>query len=163
MAQSICTRLQKTRVPLPAGESSLNDQFENLLRRFHHHRGELSLHTNQPKLSLSSYNTFIQMLREQVGDQPRGKDQSLGVAWNELGCAYLQNDTPLDAGECFKKSIDPLGALEGATRISISMPLINLAFAYWLEGRFEDAASTFQDALVDREKEYGLNDETSFV
>ena len=121
MAQSICTRLQKTRVPLPAGESNLNDQFENLLRRFHHHRGELSLHTNQPKLSLSSYNTFIQMLREQVGDQPRGKDQSLGVAWNELRCAYLQSDTPLDAEECFKKSIDSLGALEGATRRDLAL------------------------------------------
>ncbi len=66
MAQSICTRLQKTRVP-------------------------------------------------------RGKDQSLGVAWNELGCAYLQNDTTLDAEECFKKSIDSLGALEGATRRDLAL------------------------------------------
>lgn len=76
MAQSICTRLQKHRVSYRAGQSDLDDQFENLLCRFHHHHGELSLHTNQPKLSLSSYNTFIQILRDQIGDRPRGTDQS---------------------------------------------------------------------------------------
>lgn len=86
MAQSICSKLQKTQMSLTASDSDLNDQFDNLLRRFHHHRGELSLHTNKPKLSLASYNTFIEMLRDQVGEQPKGKDQSLGVAWNELGC-----------------------------------------------------------------------------
>lgn len=42
MAQSICTRLQKTQIPLPAGDSDINDQFENLLRLFHHYRGELN-------------------------------------------------------------------------------------------------------------------------
>ncbi|KAL8671104.1 MAG: hypothetical protein Q9168_004386 [Polycauliona sp. 1 TL-2023] len=97
MAQSIFTRLRKHRAPFSLGKSEIDDQFENLLRRFHHHRGELSLHTNQPKMSLSSYNTFIQMLRDQIGDQPRGTDQSLGVAWNELGWAQLQNDNPLEA------------------------------------------------------------------
>lgn len=43
------------------------------------------------------------------------------------------------------------------------MPLVNIAFAYLHGGRFEEAASTFKDALVDREREYGLNDRTSFV
>lgn len=114
-------------------------------------------------MSLSSYRTFIQMLRDQIGDKPRHKDQSLGVAWNELGCAYMQNDDPKEAEICLKKSIDALGALEDVTRISISMPLINLAFAYWLQDRLTEAASTFEEALADREKEYGPNDRQSFV
>ncbi|KAI4126161.1 MAG: hypothetical protein LQ341_006907 [Variospora aurantia] len=162
MAQSICIRLQKHRVPFRAGQSDLDDQFEKLLRRFHHHRGELSLHTNQPKLSLSSYSTFIQMLREQIGDQPRGTDQSLGVALNELGCAHLQNANCSEAEDCFKKSLIRL-VLSTAQQISTSMPLINLAFAYWLQGHFPKASSTFQQALEDREETYGVNDKTSFV
>ena len=141
----------------------LNDQFDDLLRRFHHHRGELCLHINQSKMSLSSYNIFIEMVRAKTGDKVQGKDQGLGVAWNELGCAHLQNDAPFDAEECFKKSIDALGAVQGATKISTSMALINLAFAYYFENRLEDASITFRDALNDRELEYGLNDRTSFV
>ncbi|KAL8989820.1 MAG: hypothetical protein Q9177_001376 [Variospora cf. flavescens] len=114
-------------------------------------------------LDLASYNTFIQMLRDQIGDRPRGTDQSLGVALNELGCAHLQNDDCSEGEDYFKKSIDTLGALDGATRISTSMPLINLAFAYWLQDRFPKASSTLQQALEDREGTYAVNDKTSFV
>ena len=163
MAEEMCKRLCKIDSPTNERETGLNDDLETLLRLSFHHRGELSLHTNKPQVSLSSYRTFIQMLKDKFGDAPRGKDQSLGVAWNELGCAFLQNDTPNDAEDCFKKSIDALGSLDGASKISTSMPLINLAFAYWLQGRLDKAASTFQEALDDREREYGKNDRTSFV
>ncbi|PYH99016.1 hypothetical protein BO71DRAFT_425642 [Aspergillus ellipticus CBS 707.79] len=44
------------------------------------------------------------------------------------------------------------------------MPLINLGVtSYWVEGRLDEAAATFQQALTDREKEYGVNDTTSFA
>jgi tetratricopeptide (TPR) repeat protein len=164
MAQSMCEPIQNS-LAAHGGEaqSDLKEQVERLLRMFHHHRGELSLHTNQPRISLSSYRTFIKMLNAKLGDAPCGKDQSLGVAWDELGCAWLQSDKPGEAEPCFQKSIEALGALEGATRISISLPLINIAFAYWLQGRLEEAASTFQEALEDREREFGVNDWTSFV
>lgn len=75
---------------------------------------------------------FIDMLKNKIGNAPRGKDQSLGVTWNELGCAWLQNENPNEAVPCFKNSINAPRALEGATKISISMPLINIAFAYLL-------------------------------
>jgi tetratricopeptide (TPR) repeat protein len=111
----------------------------------------------------ATYRTFIEMLNAKLGDAPRGKYQSLGVAWNELGCAWLQSDKPGEAEPCFQKSIEALGALEGATRISISMPLVNIAFAYWLQGRLEEAASTFKEALEDREREFAVNDRISPV
>ena len=84
MALSICDQLQQKSVPRTQQDIALNDQLENLLSKFHHHREELSLHTDQPKLSLSSYNSFIDMLHAKIGDEVRGKDQSLGLAFNRL-------------------------------------------------------------------------------
>lgn len=103
------------------------------------------------------------MPNDKFAEARRGKDQSLGVAWNKLGCARLRNENPDEAEPCFQKSIDALGALEGASRISISMPLINIASAHWLQEKLDKAASTFEEALDVREREYGVNDRTSFV
>jgi tetratricopeptide (TPR) repeat protein len=141
----------------------LRDELDTLVRRSYHHRGCIGLHVNQPDISLTNHLKFTQLLREKLGDNPKGKDQSLGVAWNELGNAYLQNKRWGEGVSCFKKSIRALECLEGSTRITISMPLISLAFAYWLEGQLDQAYSTFGEALLDRENEYGVDDTSSFV
>lgn len=164
MGESMCEALQKGNEEAHITDSELNEQLQTLRRVVYFHRGSLFLHTNKPGESLTNLREFNNMLRERFGDTvSSGKDLSLGVSWNELGNAILQNNDGKGAQECYIKSIDALAALDGATRISITMPLINLGFAYWVQGRLDEAAATFQGALEDREKEYGADDKGSFV
>jgi tetratricopeptide (TPR) repeat protein len=164
MAEFMCQALHSGSSETDSSDPELKEQLGTLRRLSYLHRGVHALHTNQPEVSLAKLKVFIDMLRERLDEAPsRGTDQSLGVAWNELGNAILQNNDGKWAEECFLKSIDALSALDGATAITISMPLINIGFTYWVQGRLTDAAATFQRALEDREKEYGVNDKTSFV
>ncbi|PVH80610.1 hypothetical protein DL98DRAFT_654560 [Cadophora sp. DSE1049] len=153
MAQSIGEALQSDQTT-GAQHPNLDVELRTLLRLFHHHRGVIGLHTNRPEQSLTHFKTFTKMLQDVAGADKTegGNDQSLGVAWNELGNAYLQNH-----------HYDQAEELSGSTKISINMPLINLAFCYWLQGRLDESGNLFQEALTDREKEYGVDDKTSLI
>lgn len=165
MARAMCDALWKGQRGTTLQDKALSDSLETFLRLFHHHHGVVGLHTNNPQQSLLHFKAFIDMLRAKFGgDKPTGgTDQSLGVGWNELGNAYLQNGLHSEAEDSFRKSIEALRCLSGSTEISINMPLINLAFCFWLQGRLRDAESTFDESLTAREMEYGVDDTTSFV
>jgi len=161
MAKAIAQGIQTN--PSNPPDPIVREKFEKLQRIYSHHCGCLALHTNEGVESLKYLKEFTQSVREQLGDCPSGKDSSVGVGWNELGNAYLQNNMIPEAEECYVKSINALKVLDGATDISISMPLINLAFTYLLSSRLDEAAKTFQDALEVRERVYGVSDKTSFT
>lgn len=145
-------------------DTELLKEFQNLTRLKFFYRGARTMHTNEPKETLNDLERFHELVLAEYGDQPTGgSDQSLGISWNELGNAAFQNNDVTRAEECFLKSIDVLKALDGATGITISMPMVNLGFAYWCQNRLNDAEETFKQALRDREAEYGINDKTSFV
>ncbi|KAH8821382.1 NB-ARC and TPR domain protein [Xylogone sp. PMI_703] len=145
-------------------EQSLKDQLAVLRRTMIYERGVRALHTNNPEISLISMKEFNKIVRDSYKDRPDGgTDQTLGVSWNELGNAYLQNSDGIEAEKCFVESKKSFQALDGATRISISMPLINLGFAAWVQGQLAEAADIFSQALADREEAYGIDDTISFV
>jgi hypothetical protein len=141
----------------------LVEEFEKWRRIYHHHQGVLALHTNNPGDSLRRFKRFTELNIETFGESPSGKDQTLGVGWNELGNAHMQNGNIGEAEECFVKSIQALKKVEGSKDITISMPLINLAFTYWLNGRLDMADATFKVAYNQRVQEYGIDDKTSFA
>lgn len=167
------------------------DGFKEQRRLYHFHRGSRALHTNEPKESISEFEKFWVMLRDEVIEgplgsercvglawddtframlqehsrrDPRGQDQYLGVAWNELGNAYLQNEDTEKAEACYRKSFTIMNVADGeVTPNTVSMPLINLGFALWLRGWLSEAAAIFEDALKYREKAYGSDDIVSFA
>lgn len=141
----------------------LNNQLVVLNRTIIYERGVRALHTNDPEGALLNMKKFNQLVRDNYQDKPNSTDQTLGVSWNELGNAYLQNNDSINAKRCFLESKSSFEALDGATRISISMPQINLGFAALIQGREDEADEIFSHALADREKEYGSNDKISFV
>lgn len=164
MAQQMCEALQNGIADVNSIDSDLHEQLLTLVRLTYHHRAARALHTNEPQVSLTNFQIFNDMIRAKYGEEVRGDtDQSLGVSWNELGNGVLQNNDSQRAEECFLRSIAALKSLDGATRITISMPLVNLGFAYWVQGKLIQAAEIFRQALKDREDEYGVDDRVSFV
>lgn len=162
-AHRIGIRLATDQQAIQTHPSELRTEFEHLQRIYYHHSGSLAEHTNDNQGSLNNFKRFTEMLQEKFGDAPKGNDQSLGVAWNELGNSYLQFNQFREAEDCHRKSITALSMLNGAAKISINMPLINLAYTKWVAGDLEEASNLFEEALKDRIAEYGLNDRTSFV
>jgi Tetratricopeptide repeat len=137
----------------------LNDQLTVLRRTIIYERGIRALHTNCPEVSLPNLKKFNGIVVDNyhtIG----GTKRALGVSWNELGNAYLQNNDIVEAKKCFLES---RATFEAMYSIDIYMPLINLGFAAWLQRRLGEADQIFSQALADREKEYGRNDQTSFV
>ena len=164
LAEIMCDSLEKERPRDISAQYLLNDQLAVLRRTMTYERGVRALHINEPEISLINMKAFNKAVRESYKDViPGGKDQTLGVSWNELGNAFLQNNDGLEAEKCYLESKNCLGALEGATHISVSMPLINLGFASWIQGRLGEADEAFCQALKDRENEYGIDDKVSFV
>ena len=87
----------------------------------------------------------------------------MAVAWNELGNAYLQNNSKKEAEGCYRKSVDALEILKDANANTKSMPWINLGFVLHLQGRLDEAESAFRSAIDIRESVYGPNDRESFA
>lgn len=162
-AHQIGLRLATDQEEIQALPLELRKEFEHLQRIYYHHSGALAEHTNDNQGSLSNFSKFTEMLQDKFGDAPTGNDQSLGVAWNELGNSFLQFKQFPKAEECHRKSIKALSVLDGATKISTNMPLINLAYTKWVAGELDEASELFEEALADRVHAYGLNDRTSFV
>jgi tetratricopeptide (TPR) repeat protein len=138
-------------------------EIELLETTYHHHLGECCLHTNDGRGSETNFGTCVEKLRHLLDDEAKRNDSFFGVALNELGCAYLQNWKEEEALAAFEESLSVLENLKDSTKQLITMPQINLGFAYGLAGRFEDASSTFESALKDRFAELGQDDATSFV
>ncbi|RAO64269.1 uncharacterized protein BHQ10_000281 [Talaromyces amestolkiae] len=162
LAESMCDAFGDENEEDPS-KQNLNKQLVVLYRTIIYERGVRALHTNDPEGALLNMKKFNQLVRDIYHDKPPGTDQTLGVSWNELGNAYLQNNNGIEAESCFLSSKEAFEALDGATRISISMPLINLGFAALAQGREGEADEIFSQALADREKEYGRDDKISFV
>jgi hypothetical protein len=144
-------------------DPELVEEFDKWRRIYHHHKGVLALHTNNAVHSLRRFKRFTDLVIDKFGERPSGRDQTLGVGWNELGNAHMQNGNIKEAEQCFVKSIQALKVIEGSRDITLSMPLINLAFTYWLSGRLDDADATFKVAYDQRVQAYTRDDKTSFA
>lgn len=98
---------------------------------------------------------------EELG--PDSTDIRLAISWNELGNGRMINKQWDDAIICFKKSIEIQKRQLDFTKISLSFPLVNLGFAYWILGQLEQAEKVCQEALLDRQAAYGIDDGESFM
>ncbi|KAK5123908.1 hypothetical protein LTR85_002104 [Meristemomyces frigidus] len=160
MAKTLCDPLLADNEGMSELHTDVREEFEEQLRMFHFHRGALAHHINQPETALSEFTEFNRLLREKLGS---AQDQRLGVALNELGVAYLQTGDAAKAEEHLKNSVDVLQHLEHVSQDTIAMPLINLGFALWVQGRQGEAASVFESTLANLEATYRSNDIKSFA
>ena len=129
---------------------------------YHHHRGVLGLHTNDPNAGLVNFRTCAKNLRVLLDEEAKRSNSMLGVVLNELGNAYLQLGMTLEATDTLKESVAMLKGLRDTSNDLITMPQINLAFAYWVDRKLDEASSLFTQALDDRIEELGAEDTSSF-
>ena len=60
-------------------------------------------------------------------------------------------------------SIVPAQSLKTFKPTDVSFPIVNLSYAYWMTGRYEESVEVFLKGLRDRESEFGVNDRVSFM
>jgi tetratricopeptide (TPR) repeat protein len=101
------------------------------------------------------------MMLKQFG--PASSDTRLAISWNELGNGLMMSKRWLEAIDCFIKSIETLKKQPHFTKTSLSFPLVNLGFAYWILGELDKAEKVCQQALLDRRAAYGMDDAESFM
>jgi tetratricopeptide (TPR) repeat protein len=139
----------------------LKHQLSLLLGEIHYNSGCIATETNKPRDALSHFEVLNQMLHEELG--PDSTDIRLAISWNELGNGRMMNKQWDDAIVCFEKSIEIQRRQLDLTKISLSFPLVNLGFAYWILGQLEQAEKVCQEALLDRQAAYGIDDGKSFM
>ncbi|KAL1304233.1 hypothetical protein AAFC00_000652 [Neodothiora populina] len=164
LAGKMLDRLHEQQVDSPDIENEILNELQTLRRLIFYYRGARTMHTNEPDVTLANLEVFKNQVIAEYGEKiSGGTDRILGVAWNEYGNALLQNNDTVQAIDCYWKSIDALASLDNATGTATSMPLVNLGFAYWIQGNLLEAEHIFTRALQDRETAYGTDDRTSFV
>lgn len=161
LAEFMIKPLQKDTEGFQRLPETVQDDFREQLRLTYFHKGCLGLHNNNPAMSLPNHKAFITDLKSNLNDGSH--DNRIGLANNELGNAYLQNSLTSEAEECYRRAVELMKAPGTASAHDISMTLINLGFAVSMQGRLEEAASVFQEALDKREAAFGKDDTRNFA
>jgi tetratricopeptide (TPR) repeat protein len=146
----------------PVGDlEELEQSLNLLLGEILYNSGCIATETNKPNAALSHFEKFNLMMLKQLG--PDSTDNRLAISWNELGNGLMMNKQWEDAIDCFNKSIETLKKQPNFKKIQLSFPLVNLGFAYWILGQLDKAEEVCQQALMDRQAAFGIDDAESFM
>lgn len=165
-AQSMAERLQSSISEArdrAIDSNQATKDLKALLAEIHHNLGCVGTETNDPSGTLKHFQTFNQLMIDELSDGAPGKDKRLAISWNELGNAYMLNGQWEKGEESFKKSMEIMRQVDGFQNIYNSFALVNLGLAYWLTDRLEEAVGVLTEGLKYREALYGLDDTESFM
>lgn len=166
MAQSIVEKLRHsldTQLMSDSKRSQTIKRLDTILAEIHHNSGCVGTETNDPAGTLKHFKIFNEMMMREIGDGSQGQDVRLAISWNELGIAYMMNAMWEKGEECFKRSMSTVKMVDNWSWIDMSLPFVNLGYAYLLMGKLEDAEATLLKGLGHREAEYGVDDKNSFM
>ena len=126
--------------------------------------GIATAETNEHSASMIHKQKWLEMLLERKDkDGDPVEDHELGIAYNEMGVAYGNNNSFDTATVAFHCSIDIFKRLEDYEDTMLTLPEPNLAFIYWMQGRFEDAEKLLRNSLTIQENHFGIDDTSSFL
>ncbi|XMA19839.1 hypothetical protein WAI453_012630 [Rhynchosporium graminicola] len=166
MAQSICESL-KCQLYEPSDLSSslgvTHSELDFMLAELYHNRGIIACGASDATEGLRNLKIFHDMMEKEFEKDTPRTDMRLGLAFNQLGFAYmLKEDWP--QGEIhFLRSIELLEMLDDYEPTLISLPIVNLGYSYWLQGRLDEAATVLRKGVGDREQKFGIHDRISFI
>ena len=166
MAQSICESLK---FQLYEHSHAFSDngvthaELDSTLAELYHNRGVIACGASDISEALRNLTIFHDMMQKEFGENTQRTDMRLGLACNELGFAYMLREDWTQGEAYFLRSIELLQQLDDFEPVLISLPLVNLGYAYWLEGRLDEAAKVLERGVGDRERKYGIHDRISFM
>lgn len=153
-------------------------QIDRTIAEIHHNHGCINAEMNRPHDALRHQLIFNTMMQKELAGK-KGSDMRLAMSYNELGVAYMINDSecnhdldnnsalrPSDWAEgedCFKMSIQEMKLLDNYKKYKISLPLVNLASCHYLNGDYVQAEKLLLKGLADRVEEFGKDDRESFM
>jgi tetratricopeptide (TPR) repeat protein len=166
MAQSICESL-KFRLYEQSGAFSdhgvTHAELNYTLAELYHNRGCIASDANDAVEAMKNLKSFHDMMEKELDEKTQRTDMRLGLACNELGNAYMLKEDWVEGERYFLRSIELLEKLDDFEPILISLPLVNLGYAYWLQGRLDEAVAVLVHGASAREEKYGDNDRISFM
>jgi hypothetical protein len=168
MAQSICESLKFQLYQRSDTDTTLSNGVNHAgldftLAELYHNRGVIACGASDVLEGLKNLTKFHSMMEKEFKEETPRIDMRLGLACNELGFAYMLKEDWAQGEKYFLRSIDLLKQLEDFEPVLLSLPLVNLGYAYWLQGRLDDAAEVLERGVGDRETKYGNNDRISFM
>lgn len=166
LAQLICKSL-KYRLDEQSHSNSdrilTHSDLDYTLAELFHNRGCIASDANDAVEAMKNLTNFHQMMVAELGNKTQHTDMRLGLACNELGNAYMLKEDWVQGERYFQQSIDSLSKLDNFEPVSLSLPMVNLGYAFWLQGRLEEAMIVLRKGISDREAKYGENDRISFM
>lgn len=166
MAQSICESLKfqlYEHSDTISCHGVTHAELDYTLAELYHNKGVIACGASDVSEGLRNLRIFHDMMQKASNENTPKYDMRLGLACNELGFAYMLKEDWAEGERYFRRSIDLLQQLHNFEPILISLPLVNLGYAYWLQGRFDEAAVVLEKGVGDREEKYGNNDRISFM
>lgn len=153
-------------------------QIDRTIAEIHHNHGCINAEMNRPYDALRHQLIFNTMMQKELAGK-KGSDMRLAMSYNELGVAYMINDSECKHGldnnsalrlsvwaegeDCFKMSIQEMKRLDNYKKYKISLPLVNLASCHYLNGDNVQAEKLLLEGLADRVEEFGKDDRESFM
>lgn len=166
MAQSICESLKFRLYESPnafSNQGVTHAELDYVRAELYHNRGCIASDANDAVEAMNNLKSFHHMMQKELGNKTGHNDMRLGLACNELGNAYMLKEDWIQGEKYFLQSIDLLQQLDQYEPVLISLPLVNLGYAYWLQGRLDEAAVVLERGIRDREEKYGFQDRISFM
>ena len=166
MAQSICESLKfqlyENSEASPC-HGVTHAELGYTLAELYHNRGVIACGASDVSEGLRNLKIFHDMMQKEFQEDTPRVDMRLGLACNELGFAYMLKEDWAQGEVYFLRSIELLQQLHNFEPILISLPLVNLGYAYWLQGRLNEATAVLEKGIGDREAKYGIHDRISFM
>jgi tetratricopeptide (TPR) repeat protein len=126
----------------------------------HDIRGAYGLEIHDTAMSAKNTELYLKA-RIRLASDPQGQ-QKLAHAYCQAANAFLATGKVEQAIERYRTSIETHRNIPGNTEIDRSLVAIHLGLAYWIAGRYADAADVLSANLAAREAAYGPKDRISF-
>lgn len=168
MSQTICENWIARITTKPASSSQHQQYVRNLkamLAEITHNRGCIASETNDPLKALAHFEHFNAMMEQEfTADLSlQQRDMRLVISWNGLGTAYMLNKQWARGTDCFLRSMQTMRRLTSFQETHLSLPIVNLALSYWLQGDTDAALEQLLAGLRERERTLGPDDRESFI
>jgi tetratricopeptide (TPR) repeat protein len=135
-------------------------ELPNLLSEVYYTLGAIAQITHKKRDSLELHTKML-ILRKSIRHESSNGDALLAHAYNEIGNDFMAEEEEYNIAVGFyQTSIRIFRSLpqEKFNKTMLSLPMVNLGLAYWLQHKYQEAYEIVQEALHQHSEEMGVDD-----